>query len=134
MVVAGILLVVAIGTALSPLLAWRDFGSGLKPDESGWRMVDGSLGRGWVVLIMAVLVAVAGGLLVAGRKQAGMRLARVTSVAMVVFAGAEWAFGMNQVESGPGIGLWILLAIGSLLILFLGAVAGESGEVDEAVA
>jgi hypothetical protein len=130
MVVAGILLVVAIGTALSPLLSWRDFGSALKPDESGWRMVDGSLGRGWVVMILAVLIAVAGCLMITGRRHTGMRLARATSVAMVVFAGAEWAFGMSQVESGPGIGLWILLAIGSLLVLFLGAVAGESGRAD----
>ncbi len=125
--VAGILLVVALGTALSPMLSWRDFGSALKPDESGWRMVDGSLGRGWVVLILAVLLATAGALLIFGHHNAGMRLARATSVAMVVFAGLEWAFGTNQMKSGPGIGLWILVGIGAMLILFLGAAAGEAG-------
>ncbi len=129
--VAALLLVVAVGVALSPLLSWRDFGSSLKPDENGWVMADGSFGRGWIVVILAALLAGAGALLVAGRTQAGIRLARVAAVALVIFAALEWAFGMTNTRSGPGMGLWVLLAVGAALILLLGALIGESSSVPD---
>ncbi len=129
--VAALLLVVAVGIALSPLLAWRDFGSSLKPVENGWVMADGSFGRGWIVVILAALLAGAGALLVTGRTRAGIRLARAAAVALVVFAALEWAFGMNNTRSGPGMGLWVLLAVGAALILVLGALIGESSPVPD---
>ena len=122
---AGLLLVLAVAVALASLLSWRDFGTGLNPDESGWVMADGTLGRGWVAIAIAILLAAGGALLVAGRRRLGLILARIGAVALIVFPAIEWSFGMRNTTSGPGLGLWVLLVIGAAMILFMGTILGE---------
>ena len=120
--VAAVLLLASVLTGLATVMSWRDYGPGLNPDESGWRYADGSFGRGWIAIALAICLAVGGVLLVAGRRQLGRRWARVGSGALVVLPVLEWALGDTGSRSGPGLGLWILLVLGVVLMIMLGTV------------
>lgn len=122
LVVAAALLVAAVLTALGSLMSWRDYGRGLDPDENGWQLADGSLGRGWVAVLVAVALAVGGVLLVTGRRRAGRVWARVGSGALIVLPVLEWAFGEGDRRTGPGNGLWVFLVTGMVLMVLLGSV------------
>jgi len=122
LVVASGLLVAAVLTALGSLMSWRDYGRGLDPDENGWRLADGSFGRGWVAVLVAVGLAVGGVLLVVGRRRAGRRWARAGSAALIVLPVLEWAFGEGDRRTGPGQGLWVFLVTGMVLMVLLGTV------------
>ncbi|MGI9642118.1 MAG: hypothetical protein ACR2N9_04970 [Acidimicrobiia bacterium] len=128
MTVAAALLVASILVGFATLMSWRDYGPGLDPDESGWRYADGSFGRGWVAIVLAICLAVGGVLLVSGRRTAGRRWARVGSGALIVLPILEWTFGDTGSRSGPGLGLWVLMAAGVILMVLLGTVlpSGES--------
>lgn len=119
---AAVLLVAAVVTALASLLSWQDFGRALDPDENGWRLADGSFGRGWVAVLVAVVLAVAGVLLLVGRRQAARWWARIGTAALVVGPVVEWAFGSSGSRTGPGIGLWLLLGTGLVLVVTLAVV------------
>jgi hypothetical protein len=122
LIVASGLLIAAVLTALATLMSWRDYGRGLDPDENGWRLADGAFGRGWVAILVAVALAIGGVMLVMGRRTAGRRWARVGSSALIVLPILEWAFGEGNRNTGPGLGLWVLMVTGMLLMVLLGTV------------
>ena len=122
LVTAAALLTAAVLTALASLLSWRDFGRGLDPAENGWHMADGSLGRGWVAVMVAVVLAVGGVLLVVGRRSAGRIWARIGTAALLVGPVLEWAFGSPGSRTGPGWGIWIMFVTGLVLLVMLGTV------------
>ena len=132
LVVAAALLLASVIVGLATLMSWRDYGPGLNPDESGWRYADGSFGRGWIAIVLAICLAVGGVLLVSGRRKAGRRWARVGSGALIVLPVLEWAMGDTGSRSGPGLGLWLLMATGIALMILLGTVLpdGESGSAE----
>ncbi len=76
----------------------------------------------WVAVLVAVVLAVAGVLLVAGRRRQGRIAARVGSAALIVLPVLEWAFGDGDSRTGPGLGLWVLLITGIVLMVLLGTV------------
>jgi hypothetical protein len=131
LIAAAVLLVASVLCALASLMSWHDYGRGLDPRESGWDMADGSTGRGWVAIVVAVVLATAGVLIVSGRVRAGRNWARVGAAALVVLPAIEWAFGVDAARTGPGIGLWVLLGTGVVLLVVLGtllpATEGEPG-------
>ena len=122
LVVASALMVASILVGLATLMSWRDYGPGLDPDESGWRYADGSFGRGWVAIALAICLAVGGVLLVSGSRVAGRRWARIGSGALVVLPVLEWALGDIGSRSGPGIGIWVLTLTGVVLMILIGTV------------
>lgn len=130
LIVAAALLVASVLVGLATLMSWRDYGPGLNPDESGWRYADGSFGRGWIAIVLAICLAVGGVLLVGGKRTAGRRWARVGSSALIVLPVLEWALGDTGSRSGPGLGLWVLMATGVALMILLGTVLpdGEPGD------
>ncbi len=122
LIVAACLLVAAVLTALASLMSWRDYGRGLDPDENGWQLADGAIGRGWVAILVAVALAIGGVMLVMGRRVVGRRWARVGSGALIVLPILEWAFGEGDRQTGPGLGLWVLMVTGMVLMVLLGTV------------
>jgi len=122
LVVAAALLIAAVVSALASLMSWRDYGKGLDPRENGWMLADGSFGRGWVAIAVAVVLAVAGVLLVAGRRRSARRWARVGSIALIVGPVLEWAIADGDSRTGPGAGLWLLLGVGLVVMVLLGTV------------
>ena len=122
LIVAAVLLVASVTCALASLLSWHDYGTGLDPRESGWDMADGSAGRGWVAIAVAVVLATGGVLLVTGRHRAGRIWARIGALSLVLLAAGEWAFGERGSRTGPGIGLWVLLVSGIVLLVVIGSV------------
>lgn len=133
LIVAAALLVASVLCAVSSLMSWHDYGRGLDPIESGWDMADGSTGRGWVAIVVAIVLATSGVLLVNGRIRAGRIWARVGAAALVVLSVLEWAFGARATRSGPGLGLWVMLVVGVLLLVLVGALlptGSESGGGD----
>lgn len=128
LVVATWLLVASVLTAVASLLSWRDYGPALDPDENGWQLADGAFGRGWVAVIVAVVLAVAGVLLVAHRRSAGRVWARVGSTALIVLPVVEWAFGDGDSRTGPGLGLWLMLIAGMVSMALIGSVLPTGAE------
>ncbi|MFV0316520.1 MAG: hypothetical protein ACK5O2_06105 [Microthrixaceae bacterium] len=120
LLVAAVLLVASVLAALASLMSWRDYGPALNPDENGWRLADGSFGRGWVSILLAAALAVGGVLLVIGRRTHGRRWARVGSAALIVLPVIEWAFGDSGSRTGPGIGLWVQMVAGLVLMILIG--------------
>ena len=117
-----VLLIAAIIAGATSLMPWRDFGRrfGASASETGWVRLDGSMGRGWLFVALAVLLAVAGVLIAGGRARAGRILASLTGSLMVVAAIAEWGLGPDAARTGPGIGLWIELTVGVLVVIAVG--------------
>ncbi|MCZ7630321.1 MAG: hypothetical protein M5U19_15335 [Microthrixaceae bacterium] len=128
MLVASCLLVASVMTAVASLMSWRDYGPALNPDENGWKLADGAVGRGWVAVLVAVVLAVGGVLLVAGRRSAGWIWARVGSTALILLPVVEWAFGDGDSETGPGLGLWLMLGAGMVLMVMIGSVLPAGSE------
>jgi hypothetical protein len=118
----AVLLVAAILAGASSLMSWRDFGRrfGASATETGWVRLDGSMGRGWLFVALAVVLAVAGVLIASGRGRAGRILGSATGALMVVAAIAEWGLGSDAARTGPGLGLWVELTIGVLVVIAVG--------------
>ncbi|MDQ2679101.1 MAG: hypothetical protein M3Y51_10195 [Actinomycetota bacterium] len=123
LVLTASLLVAAIVAGASTLMPWRDYGQrfGNTAVENGWDGLGDSLGRGWVVMVIAVLIAVSGVLIAADRAKAGRILAVLSGTALVLASILEWGLGAGDVRSGPGIGLWVDLAVGVFVIVVVGA-------------
>jgi hypothetical protein len=118
----SVLLLAAIVAGASSLMSWRDFGRrfGATATETGWVRLDGSMGRGWLFVGLAVLLAVAGVLIASGRARPGRILASATGAAMVLAAIAEWGLGSDAARTGPGLGLWVELTVGVLVVVAVG--------------
>ncbi|MEX0767897.1 MAG: hypothetical protein WD029_05455 [Microthrixaceae bacterium] len=116
------LLVLALLAGASSLLPWRDyaFRYGTRALETGWAGANGGLGRGWITVLGAVLLAVAGVLIAAERGRAGRVLAVLTGLALVVVAIAEWGLGAGGSRSGPGTGIWLEFVVGITAVLVVG--------------
>jgi hypothetical protein len=125
LVIAGILLVAAVATGAASLMPWRDYGAVVGPriTETGWTLPDGSLGRGWIAVLLGVLLAVAGILLAADRERAGRVLAVLTGSTMMVVAIAEWGLGAGRSRTGPGPGLWLLFLVGLAVVVAVGTLS-----------
>ncbi len=123
------LLIAAIVAGATTLMPWRDYGQrfGSTAVETGWDGLGDSIGRGWVVMAIAVLIAVSGVLIAADRAKAGRVLAVLSGSALVAASILEWGLGAGDSRSGPGIGLWIDLAVGVFVIVVVGAL----GPVDD---
>ncbi len=121
LVVAAALLTASVLTALASLMSWRDYGASLNPDENGWSLADGTFGRGWVSILVAAALAVGGVLLVSGRRGPARRWARAGSAALIVLPVLEWAFGDGGSRTGPGIGLWVQMIAGLVLMVLIGS-------------
>ena len=132
LVVAGSLLAVSVLTAVSTLMSWRDYGPALNPDENGWTLADGGLGRGWVSILVAAALAVGGVLLVVGRRRHDRRCARAGSSALIVLPVIEWAFGDSGSRTGPGLGLWVQMVAGLILMVLIGSLL-PTDDLDEPV-
>jgi hypothetical protein len=122
MVLAGVLFLAALVAGAVTLMPWRDFGRrfGGTVSATGWVSADGSTARGWVVVLLAVLLAVAGILIASGRVGRGRVLASATGAGLVLAAVVEWGLGVGSVRSGPGLGLWVVFATGLLVIVAVG--------------
>lgn len=123
------LLVAAIVAGASTVMPWRDYGQrfGNTAVETGWNGLGDSIGRGWVIMAIAVLIALSGVLIAAGRARAGRILAALSGSALVLASILEWGLGAGDSRSGPGIGLWVDLAVGVFVIVIVGAL----GPVDD---
>jgi hypothetical protein len=132
LVLVGLLLVAAIGAAVASLLSWRHYGRAVLggAPETGWVLPDGTMGRGWVAVTLGVLLALAGVLVAADRAKAGRLLAATAATGLVVFPVLEWGLGAGQVRSGPGAGLWLMLAIGCGVYIALGTLGPTQTEGD----
>lgn len=128
LLVAFCLLGASVLTAVASLMSWRDYGPALNPDENGWRLADGAFGRGWIAVLVAVVLAVGGVLLVAGRRSKGRIWARVGSTALILLPVLEWAFGDGDSRTGPGFGLWLMLGAGMVLMVLIGSVLPVGSE------
>jgi hypothetical protein len=124
------LLVLSIVAGAASLLPWRDFGRqfGAATVETGWARPDGSLGRGWVAVVLAVLVAAAGVLIAAERRRSGRVLAVLAGMALIGLAVGEWGFGAGTMRTGPGAGLWVELLVGVLVVLAVGTLSAADDE------
>jgi hypothetical protein len=132
LLLVGVLLLAAIGAAVASLLSWRHYGRLVLggAGETGWVLPDGSMGRGWVAVTLGVLLALAGVLIAADRARPGRLLAAAAATGLVVFPVLEWGLGAGQVRSGPGTGLWLLLAIGCCVFVALGTLGPEEPRSD----
>ena len=123
LVLTAALLVLSIVAGATSLMPWRDFGRrlGAPVVETGWEAADGSMGRGWIAVSLAVLVAAAGVLIAADRARLGRALAVLSGTGLAVLAVAEWGLGERGTRTGPGIGLWVAFAVGVLVVIAVGA-------------
>ena len=91
LVLTTVLLLAAVLCGVASLLVWRDFGRIVVRSEStGWALSDGTLGRGWVAVLLGIGFAVAGVLVAAERERAGRILAVLVGISAVVFSIVEW--------------------------------------------
>ena len=123
LVLIGVLFVAALVTGAASLLPWRDYAYryGTRVQETGWIGSDGDLGRGWITVVLAVLIAVSGVLIAAERVRLGQTLAALSGAALVVVAIAEWGLGAGDARTGPGLGIWVELLVGSVVVIAVGA-------------
>ncbi len=112
----------ALAAGAASLASWRDYGVRLDPSvaESGWVQADGSVGRGWAAVLLAVLLAVAGILVAVHRGRQGRRLAAGAGVALVLLSVVEFGLGAGRLRTGPGIGLWVELVVGIVVVAAVG--------------
>ena len=125
---ATVLFGCALAAGGASLASWRDYGVRLDPSvpESGWVQADGSVGRGWAAVLLAVLLAVAGILVAVHRGRQGRRLAVGAGVALVLLSVLEFGLGAGRLHTGPGIGLWIELVVGIVAVAAVGMLAPSS--------
>lgn len=124
LVLALILLVAAIIAAWSSTMPWRDQ-AWHRPDTdlmTGWSRVDGVLGRGWLTMALAVLVAISGLLIAISKQRPGRILAVASGLGLVVLPTVEWGIAGSAGLDGPGKGLWFQLIIGVFVVLAVGVV------------
>lgn len=122
LLLTAVLLVSAITAGASSLMPWRDYAwqmSG-RVEETGWVRSDGSLGRGWITVALAVLLAIAGVLIAAERSKAGRILAVFAGMGLVTASIIEWGMGDGGSRNGPGTGLWLELIVGLIVVLAVG--------------
>lgn len=120
-----VLLVGALVAGAASLMEWRDMGArfGMGRVETGWVRADGAMGRGWIALLLAVVIALAGVLIAAGKLRSGKLLAVLGGTGLAVTAVLEWGIGIGGVRWGPGTGLWIELITGVLVVLAVGVLS-----------
>lgn len=123
LVLTGILFVAALVAGAASLLPWRDYAYryGTRIEETGWVGANGALGRGWATVICAVLIAVAGVLIAAERVRAGRTLATLSGAALMLLAIGEWGLGAGDARTGPGLGIWVELLTGAVVVVAVGA-------------
>ena len=133
LVLTGLLFVSALVAGAASLMPWRDYAYryGTRAEETGWVGADGTLGRGWLTVLCAVLIAVAGVLIAAEKVRAGRTLATLSGVGLVLAAIAEWGLGAGDARTGPGTGIWVELLVGVFVVLAVGAL-GARGPADAA--
>jgi hypothetical protein len=131
----AILLVAAIVTGAASLLSWRDYGRLIRPgaEESGWVLPDGSMGRGWIAVLLGVVLAVAGVMLAADKVRAGRILATLGGMGLILFSILEWGLGAGRLRTGPGLGVWVLLVVGIVVVVAVGALGPPTPERDPVV-
>jgi len=122
LILTGVLLVLALLAGASSLMPWRDyaFRYGTRALETGWAGANGNLGRGWMTVIGAVLLAISGVLIAAERGRTGRVLAVLTGMGLVLLAIAEWGLGAGSARSGPGSGIWLEFVVGIAAVLAVG--------------
>ena len=125
MLLTAILLLAALAAGACTLMSWRDTGGRIPYTETGWERVDGSMGRGWVAVVLGVLLAVAGVLVAAEKERAGRLLAAPTGASLMLFTVLEWGLGMKGIRSGPGPGLWVLFLVGLIVVVAVGVLAPD---------
>jgi len=123
LVLVACLLLLSIVTGAASLMPWRDWGHQLGAPilETGWERPDGSIGRGWLAVLIGVVLAAAGVLIAAERRRAGRTLAVVAALSLATLAVAEWGLGAGSSRTGPGSGIWVLLAVSLLVVVAVGA-------------
>ena len=123
LVLIGVLFVAALVAGAASLMPWRDYAYryGARAEETGWVGADGALGRGWIAVILAVLIAASGVLIAAERVRLGQTLATLSGAGLAVLAIAEWGLGAGDARTGPGLGIWVELVLGTLVVIAVGA-------------
>jgi hypothetical protein len=131
LVLTAFLLVAAVVTGAASMMPWRDFGRrfGASATETGWERLDGSLGRGWLFVALGVLLATSGVLIASGRVRGGRVLASATGVALVVASIVEWGLGSDAARTGPGLGLWVELTVGVMVVIAVGVLGPKEPDV-----
>jgi hypothetical protein len=122
LILTAVLLISALVTGASSLMPWRDyaFRYGTRAQETGWAAANGGLGRGWMTVLCAVLLAVSGVLIAAERGRAGRLLAVLSGTTLLLLAVAEWGLGASNSRSGPGSGIWLQFLVGLLVVIAVG--------------
>lgn len=135
LVLAVVLLVTAIVAAWSSTMPWRDqvWHRPNGPVPTGWTRDGEVLGRGWITMALAVLVASSGLLITISRERLGRIIAVTSGIALMALATIEWGVAGVSDLDGPGRGLWVQLLTGVVIVLAVGIVtpldhgAGRSG-------
>ncbi|MFM7069734.1 MAG: hypothetical protein ACKOYM_09775 [Actinomycetes bacterium] len=122
LVLAALLLVAALLAGGASLMGWRDFGGafGIDPGGNGWVQSDGTIGRGWAAVVLAVALAVGGILVAVHRDRIGRRVAVAAASGMMLLAVLEFGFGTRRLPVGPGAGLWVELIAGAVALVAVG--------------
>jgi len=115
-------------------MSWRDYGIRLDPSvaESGWVQADGSIGRGWAAVAIAVVLAVAGILIAVHHQEVGRRVAVAGGIGLVMMSIVEFGLGAGKLLTGPGNGLWVEMVVGVLVVIAVGVLGpADVPEADE---
>jgi hypothetical protein len=86
------------------------------------------MGRGWVAVLLGVVLAAAGVLLASDHLRSGRIVALCGGVGLVVFSILEWGLGAGRARTGPGIGIWVLFVVGLVVIVAVGILGPSTGE------
>ncbi|MHB1139628.1 MAG: hypothetical protein ACYC2O_11780 [Microthrixaceae bacterium] len=123
LVLTGLLFVAALVAGAASLMPWRDYAYryGTRLEETGWMEADGSLGRGWITVLLAVCIAVSGVLIAAEKVRLGRTLATLSGTGLVLVAIGEWGLGAGAARTGPGTGIWVELVVGVVVVVAVGA-------------
>ncbi len=134
LILTAILLVCAVLTGAASLMSWRDEGLFVSSTvrETGWVLPDGSMGRGWVAVLLGVVLASAGVLLASDHLRSGRAVAMAGGVGLIVFSVLEWGLGAGRARTGPGLGIWVLFAVGVVVVIAVGILGSPPPEHDGA--
>lgn len=124
LVLAVVLLIAAILAAWASTMPWRDQ-VWHRPDTdlvTGWTRANGVLGRGWLTMLLALLIAGSGLLIAISKQRPGRILAVASGVGLMVLATVEWGVAGTPGLDGPGKGLWLQLIVGVVVVLAVGVV------------
>lgn len=124
LVLALILLIAAVVAAWSSTMPWSDPAwhrpNGVIP--TGWTRYEGALGRGWVTMSVAVLIAGSGLLIATYSERLGRIVAVISGITLMALATIEWGIAGATDLDGPGMGLWVQLMTGVAVVLAVGIV------------